>query len=76
MPIGRYDPADEVPVLEKMQRAGWIRRHWSDRQDLSVEWADGGVARLRDWRSHAAELGPLTRNQQDVLDFFVGYLND
>lgn len=69
-----YDAKDEIPVLEKMKNAGWIKKYSENRQDIDVEWADLGREKMRDLKKYIDELKLESANQRAVLVFYSRYL--
>ncbi len=74
MTKANYDSKDEIPVLDKMQKAGWITRYWFDRQDIHAEWTDIGRSKMRNYKDHRHELNLESENQEAVLEFYSSYL--
>lgn len=69
-----YDAKDEIPVLEKMKNAGWIKSYSEDRQDIDVEWTEIGRDKMRNYEKFIDELKLESKNQNAVLAFYSRYL--
>ncbi len=74
MTKSKYDPKDEIPVLEKMKTAGWIKSYSEKRQDVDVVWTEEGRNKMRNFETHKYELKLESDNQNTVLVFYSRYL--